>query len=68
MTVEEVPNHEGEAIGGTTISGGILEDTQDDAVEEDPENRLEVFRDEMYPEIVLEKGHCHELPCTLEAG
>ena len=35
MTVEEVPDDEGRVIGGTTLGGGILEDTRDDRIEED---------------------------------
>ena len=35
--VEEVPDREGEAIGGTMIGGGILEDTRDELVEEEVE-------------------------------
>ena len=35
MTVEEVPDDKGRAIGGTTLGGGILEDTRDDRVEEE---------------------------------
>ena len=31
VTIEEVPDREGEAGGGTTIGGGILEDTRDNS-------------------------------------
>ena len=35
MTIEEVPDLEGRAVGGTTIGGGILEDTREEIKEEE---------------------------------
>ena len=35
VTIEEVPDFEGRAVGGTTIGGGILEDTREEIKEEE---------------------------------
>ena len=44
VTIEEVPDEEGRAIGGTTIDGGVLEDTRDDGKEEITEMDEDVLR------------------------
>ena len=60
--MEEVPDEEGRAIGGTTIGGGILEDSRDDEVEE----RIEQTEDTV--EVPMEVEEKAPQLCVVKAN
>src|SRR5215469_13744083 len=68
VTIEEVPDREGEAVGGTTIYGGILEDSRDDPLKE--EEISGVDEETERSEVTILEGEEEKLPkiCVIKAN